>query len=68
VEPASREDQAIADILARLGNQAADRAWLLADPRVDANGYDQPAARTARQLIERAGRGCLRQPARRPGG
>ena len=50
--PPAGEDQAIADIPARLGNQAADRAWLLADPRVDANGYDQPAARTARQLIE----------------
>lgn len=46
------EDQAIADVLAGLGNQAADRAWLLAGPIVDADGYDQPAARTARQLIE----------------
>jgi hypothetical protein len=50
--PPAAEDQAIADILADLGNEAADRAWLLAGPIVDADGYDQPAARTARQLIE----------------
>ena len=50
--PPAAEDQAIANILAGLGDQAADRAWLLAGPLVDADGYDQPAARTARQLIE----------------
>jgi hypothetical protein len=50
--PPADEDQAIADILAGLGNEVADRAWLLAGPIVDADGYDQPAARTARQLIE----------------
>lgn len=50
--PPAAEDQAIADNLADLGNEAADRAWLLAGPIVDADGYDHPAARTARQLIE----------------
>jgi hypothetical protein len=50
--PPAEEDQAIADILADLGDHAADRAWLLAGPLVDADGYDRPAAQTARQLIE----------------
>ena len=50
--PPAAEDPAIADILADLGDQTADRAWLLAGPLVDADGYEQPAARTARQLIE----------------
>jgi hypothetical protein len=50
--PPAAEDSAIANILADLGNQVADRAWLLAGPLVDADGYEQPAARTARQLIE----------------
>jgi hypothetical protein len=50
--PPADEDPAIANILADLGDRAADRAWLLAGPLVDADGYDQPAARTARQLIE----------------
>lgn len=50
--PPVAEDPAIADILANLGDQTADRAWLLAGPLVDADGYEQPAARTARQLIE----------------
>lgn len=50
--PPADEDQAIADILGGLGNEAADRAWLLAGPLIDADGYDHPTARTARQLIE----------------
>lgn len=50
--PPDVEDEAIADILADLGNEVADRAWLLAGPIVDADGYRRPAARTARQLIE----------------
>jgi hypothetical protein len=50
--PPDVEDEAIADILTDLGNEAADRAWLLAGPLVDADGYRRPAARTARQLIE----------------
>jgi hypothetical protein len=50
--PAADEDRAIADTLSSLGNQAADRAWLLAGPIIDADGYEQPAAWTARELIE----------------
>lgn len=50
--PPVSEDQAIADALAHLGDQAADRAWLLVGPLIDADGYDWPAAQTARQLIE----------------
>jgi len=50
--PPADEDQAIAELLASLGDQKADRAWLLAGPIIDADAYQQPAARTARQLIE----------------
>jgi hypothetical protein len=48
----SEEDEAIAEALAGLGDREADRAWLLAGPIVDADGYARPATRTARQLIE----------------
>jgi hypothetical protein len=50
--PPAEEDQAIAELLGSLGEQTADRAWLLAGPIIDADDYQQPAARTARQLIE----------------
>jgi hypothetical protein len=50
--PPADEDQAIAETLSSLGTQTADRAWLLAGPIIDADGYEQPAAWTARQLIE----------------
>lgn len=50
--PPADEDQALAELLASLGDRTADRAWLLAGPIIDADGYQQPAARTARQLIE----------------
>jgi hypothetical protein len=50
--PPADEDQAIADTLAGLGDEAASRAWLVAGPVIDADGYDRPAAQTARQLIE----------------
>jgi hypothetical protein len=49
--PPAEDDQAIADTLAGLDDQAADRAWSIAGPLVDADGYEYPAARTARQLI-----------------
>jgi hypothetical protein len=50
--PPTEEDQAIAELLGSLGEETADRAWLLAGPIIDADDYQQPAARTARQLIE----------------
>lgn len=50
--PPADDDEAIAEALAGLGDREADRAWLLAGPIVDADGYARPAARTARQLIE----------------
>lgn len=50
--PPASDDQEIAAVLAGLGDGAADRAWLLAGPLIDADGYERPAARTARQLIE----------------
>jgi hypothetical protein len=50
--PPADDDQSIADLLAGLGNEAVDQAWLLTGPLIDSDGYDRPAARTARQLIE----------------
>lgn len=50
--PPADDDEAMSESLAVLGDKEADRAWLLAGPIVDADGYARPAARTARQLIE----------------
>lgn len=50
--PPADEDQAIAGLLSDLDDQATARAWLLAGPIIDADGYERPVARTARQLIE----------------
>ena len=48
--PPADEDQAIANILADLGDQAADRAWLLwPGPLVDADGYDAARGADGRQ-------------------
>lgn len=48
------EDEAIAGALAQLNDEAAERAWTLVGPFVDADGYRQPAAAAARELINNA--------------
>ena len=48
------EDNAIAAALARLNDEAAERVWTLVGPFVDADGYQKPAAASARQLIDNA--------------
>jgi hypothetical protein len=53
VAPAT-EDKAIAAALARLNDDAAERVWTLVGPFVDADGYQEPAAASARELINNA--------------
>ena len=48
------EDKAIAEALARLDDDAAERIWSVVGPFVDADGYREPAAATARELIDNA--------------
>jgi hypothetical protein len=48
------EDEAIAAALARLNDDAAERVWTLVGPFVDADGYQEPAAASARELINNA--------------
>ena len=52
--PPARDDQLIADLLAQFDDDAAERAWAIVGPFVDADGYQVPAARTARELIHNA--------------
>jgi hypothetical protein len=53
-DPPAREDTAIAGVLAQFDDDAAERAWSVVGPFVDADGYQQPAASTARELIHNA--------------
>jgi hypothetical protein len=53
-DPPASEDEAIAGVLERLDDDAAERAWAIVGPFVDADGYQQPAARSARELIHNA--------------
>jgi hypothetical protein len=53
-DPPAREDKAIAGVLAQFDDDAAERAWSVVGPFVDADGYQQPAARSARELIHNA--------------
>jgi hypothetical protein len=48
------DDDIIASRLAELDDQAAERAWSVVGPFVDADGYQQPAAKAARELIDNA--------------
>jgi hypothetical protein len=52
--PPAAEDKAIAGVLAQFDDDAAERAWSVVGPFVDADGYQQPAARSARELIHNA--------------
>jgi hypothetical protein len=53
-DPPADADEAIASVLAQFDNDAAERAWSIVGPFVDADGYQRPAARTARELIHNA--------------
>jgi hypothetical protein len=53
-DPPACDDGAIAAVLARLDDDAAERAWSVVGPFVDADGYQQPAAESARELINNA--------------
>jgi hypothetical protein len=48
------EDKVVAAALARLNDDAAERVWTLAGAFVDADGYQEPAAASARELINNA--------------
>ena len=50
--PPARADEVIAAALAQFDDDAAERAWSVVGPFVDADGYQQPAARSARELID----------------
>jgi len=52
--PPAAEDKVIAPALARLNDDAAERVWTLAGAFVDADGYQEPAAASARELINNA--------------
>jgi hypothetical protein len=47
-------DREIAGRLARLDDQAAERAWTVVGPFLDADGYNRPAAASARELLGNA--------------
>jgi hypothetical protein len=53
-DPPAHDDQLIADLLAQFDDDAAERAWAIVGPFVDADGYRVPAARSARELIHNA--------------
>jgi hypothetical protein len=53
-DPPASDDQLIADVLAQFDDEAAERAWAIVGPFVDADGYQVPAARSARELINNA--------------
>ena len=53
-DPPAHDDQLIADLLAQFDDDAAERAWSIVGPFVDADGYQVPAARSARELINNA--------------
>ena len=53
-DPPAHDDQLIADLLAQFDDDAAERAWAIVGPFVDADGYQVPAARSARELIHNA--------------
>ena len=53
-DPPAQDDQLIADLLAQFDDDAAERAWTIVGPFVDADGYQVPAARSARELINNA--------------
>ena len=53
-DPPAHDDKVIADLLAQFDDDAAERAWSVVGPFVDADGYQAPAARSARELINNA--------------
>jgi hypothetical protein len=53
-DPPARQDEAIAAALAGLDDAAVERAWTMVGPFLDADGYQQPAALSARELINNA--------------
>jgi len=52
--PPAPNDQTIADILAGLDNAQSERAWSFVGAFVDADGYRDPAPRSAHELIRNA--------------
>ncbi|MEV0731907.1 protein DpdD [Polymorphospora sp. NPDC050346] len=53
-EPAAAADQALADRLNSLDDAGAERAWEIVGAFVDANGFGEPAGRTARAFLGNA--------------
>lgn len=53
-DPPALQDTAIAAALAGLDDAAAEQAWSLVGPFLDADGYQRPAALSARELINNA--------------
>ncbi len=53
-DPPARQDEAIAAALTGLDDAAAEQAWTVVGPFLDADGYQQPAALSARELINNA--------------
>jgi hypothetical protein len=52
--PPAATDQALADLLASLDDTQAERAWSFVGAFVDADGYRDPAPRSAHELIHNA--------------
>ncbi|GIF63921.1 hypothetical protein Ais01nite_19560 [Asanoa ishikariensis] len=53
-EPAVASDNALAELLNRLDDDSAERAWELAGAFVEADGFGQPASLTARAFLTNA--------------
>jgi hypothetical protein len=52
--PPAHEDEALAAALGDLDDVAAEHAWTVVGPFIDVDGYQQPAALSARELINNA--------------
>jgi hypothetical protein len=50
-EPAAASDKVLADLLNGLDNDSAERAWDIVGAFVEADGFRQPASRTARAFL-----------------